>query len=173
MSDLASAILIFVVCSLFVIGAGVVGLSCAVRLQQAAEGVKAVGLGRGLPVLLVSTLCVIVGAPLGYLAVSPWLPAEAWTGYGALAGSWIGGTGNMAAMERALGTPADQMGLAILADQAVFLVWLPLLIVSARYADPFNRWVNARPIAGLAEADEAGDAERNELPGRDGLASVT
>ena len=111
-------------------------------------------LGRGLPVLLVSTLCVIAGAPLGYLAVSPWLGPEAWTGYGALAGSWIGGTANMAAMERALGTPPDQMGLAIIADQSVFLVWLPLLIISARYAEPFNRWVKARPIAGLAQPDE-------------------
>lgn len=103
-------------------------------------------LGSGLPVLLVSTMCVIVGAPIGYLALSPWLPPETWSGYGALAGSWIGGTANMAAMERALGTPPDQLGLAILADQVVFLLWLPLLIVSARYAGPFNRWVKARPL---------------------------
>lgn len=129
-------------------------------------------LGRGLPVLLVSTLCVIVGAPVGYLAVSWWLGPEAWTGYGALAGSWIGGTANMAAMERALGTPPDQMGLAILADQVVFLVWLPLLIVSARYAGPFNRWVDARPlpIDGEAPPAPARDAtaaqgdERDEAP---------
>jgi hypothetical protein len=116
-------------------------------------------LGRGLPVLLISTLCVIVGAPLGYLAVSPWLPGEAWTGYGALAGSWIGGTANMAAMERALGTPPEQMGLAIIADQAVFLVWLPLLIVSARYAEPFNRWVKARPITVGSSGDKVADKE--------------
>ena len=119
-------------------------------------------LGRGLPVLLVSTACVIVGAPIGYLAVSAWLPAEAWTGYGALAGSWIGGTANMAAMERALGTPPDQMGLAILADQTVFLLWLPLLIVSARYAPAFNRWVDARPIAALEAADEARESDEQE-----------
>ena len=131
-------------------------------------------LGRGLPVLLVSTLCVIAGAPLGDLAASPWLPPEAWTGYGALAGSWIGGTANMAAMERALGTPPDQMGLAILADQAVFLLWLPLLIVSARFAEPFNRWVKARPIAGIAPAKgeakgeeaDGGEAEGEEAVGR-------
>lgn len=103
-------------------------------------------LGPALPVLLVSTLCVIAGAPIGYLALSAWLTPESWTGYGALAGSWIGGTANMAAMERALGTPPDQMGLAILADQVVFLFWLPLLIVSARFAGPFNRWVKARPL---------------------------
>jgi uncharacterized membrane protein len=120
---------------------------------------SAVGnLGRGLPVLLVSTACVIVGAPIGYLLVSPWLGPEAWSGFGALAGSWIGGTANMAAMERALGTPPDQMGLAILADQTVVLVWLPLLIVSARYADRFNRWVNARPIV-IAGAEEPAPAE--------------
>ena len=118
-------------------------------------------LGPGLPVLLISTLCVIAGAPLGYLALSPWLPAETWMGYGALAGSWIGGTANMAAMERALGTPPDQMGLAILADQVVFLLWLPLLIVSARYAEPFNRWVKARP---LHLDDEAEGAEAAPLP---------
>lgn len=123
-------------------------------------------LGRGLPVLLVSTLCVIVGAPLGYLAVSPWLPGEAWTGYGALAGSWIGGTANMAAMERALGTPADQMGLAILADQTVFLVWLPLLIVSARYAEPFNRWVKARPIA-LGDPEDEPDEKKTDAANLD------
>ena len=126
-------------------------------------------LGRGLPVLLVSTACVIVGAPIGYLAVSAWLPAEAWTGYGALAGSWIGGTANMAAMERALGTPPDQMGLAILADQTVFLLWLPLLIVSARYAEPFNRWVNARPIALLdAAQQEREEAEAEPVAGEEG-----
>jgi len=125
-------------------------------------------LGRGLPVLLVSTLCVIVGAPLGYLAASPWLPPDAWTGYGALAGSWIGGTANMAAMERALGTPPDQMGLAILADQTVFLLWLPLLIVSARFAEPFNRWVKARPIAGIAPGEAKAEAEEVDGEEADG-----
>lgn len=125
-------------------------------------------LGTALPVLLVTTLCVIAGAPIGYLAVSPWLTPESWTGYGALAGSWIGGTANMAAMERALGTPPEQMGLAILADNVVFLLWLPLLIMSARYAEPFNRWVNARPLAIDAPETVATDDEmaREAMPAR-------
>jgi uncharacterized membrane protein len=103
-------------------------------------------LGRGLPVVLVSTLCVMVTAPLGYLAASLWLPPQAWLGFGALAGSWIGGTANMAAMEQALGTPPDQMGLAILADQSLSLIYLPLMIVAVRFTDRFNAWVGARPI---------------------------
>jgi uncharacterized membrane protein len=103
-------------------------------------------LGRGLPVVLVSTLCVMVTAPLGYLAASAWLAPQAWLGFGALAGSWIGGTANMAAMEQALGTPPDQMGLAILADQSLSLIYLPLMIVAVRFTDRFNAWVGARPI---------------------------
>ncbi len=120
-------------------------------------------LGRGLPVVLVSTLCVMVTAPLGYLAASLWLPTEAWLGFGALAGSWIGGTANMAAMEQALGTPPDQMGLAILADQSLSLLYLPLKIVAVRVADRFNSWVKARPID-LGPDPEA-EAEAEPEPG--------
>ncbi len=54
------------------------------------------------------------------------------------------------------------MGLAILADQVVFLLWLPLLIVSARYAGPFNRWVNARPLPIDAEETTANETDGEE-----------
>ncbi len=112
-------------------------------------------LGRGRPVVLVSTLCVMVTAPLGYLAASAWLPPQVWLGFGALAGSWIGGTANMAAMEQALGTPPDQMGLAILADQSLSLIYLPLMIVAVRLTDRFNAWTGARPV-NLGPDAEAG-----------------
>ncbi|HEX6375225.1 MAG TPA: DUF819 family protein [Allosphingosinicella sp.] len=125
-------------------------------------------LGRGLPVVLVSTLCVMVTAPLGYLAASAWLPPQAWLGFGALAGSWIGGTANMAAMEQALGTPPDQMGLAILADQSLSLIYLPLMIVAVRFTDRFNAWIGARPIDLGPEEETAAtpqDAEREAEEG--------
>lgn len=127
-------------------------------------------LGRGLPVVLVSTLCVMVTAPLGFLAASAWLPREAWLGFGALAGSWIGGTANMAAMEQALGTPADQMGLAILADQSLSLVYLPLMIVAVRFTERFNAWVGARPIDLGPQPEEA--EESLETTGQDGTQST-
>lgn len=134
-------------------------------------------LGRGLPVVLISTLCVMVTAPIGYLAASAWLPEQAWLGFGALAGSWIGGTANMAAMEQALGTPPDQMGLAILADQSLSLIYLPLMIVAVRFTDRFNAWTGARPIdlgpdeesaaAPQAAKDEAGENGAIEAGGDD------
>jgi len=138
-------------------------------------------LGKGLPVVLVSTLCVMIAAPVGYLAASAWLPREAWFGFGALAGSWIGGTANMAAMEQALGTPPDQMGLAILADQSLSLLYLPLMIVAVRFTERFNAWTGARPIdlqpdeeiaeappepAGRAAEEEEGAAARERAEAR-------
>jgi uncharacterized membrane protein len=46
--------------------------------------------GRALPLMLIGTVGVILGAPIAFVFVSPWLDPMAWTGYGALAGSWIG-----------------------------------------------------------------------------------
>ena len=54
-------------------------------------------LGRGVGVMIFGTLGVVVGAPIGFLVVKPWLGADSWKAFGVLAGSWIGGTGNMAA----------------------------------------------------------------------------
>jgi uncharacterized membrane protein len=97
-------------------------------------------MGKGVLVMLMGTAGVMVGAVVGYAVVHRWLAPDAWTGFGALAGSWIGGTGNMAAASEMLRTPPEQFGLAVLADNAVYIVWLPILLASKNYADRFNRW---------------------------------
>lgn len=102
-------------------------------------------MGRGIGVMLLGTLGVVVGAPVGYLVVHRWLAPEAWTGFGALAGSWIGGTGNLFAAAQALGAPAEMSGLAVLADSTIYLVWLPVLLASKSFADRFNRWTKVPP----------------------------
>ena len=97
-------------------------------------------MGKGVLVMLMGTAGVMVGAVVSYALVHRWLAPDAWTGFGALAGSWIGGTGNMAAASHMLGTPPEQFGLAVLADNAVYLIWLPILLASKNVADKFNRW---------------------------------
>jgi uncharacterized membrane protein len=101
-------------------------------------------MGRGVFVMLVGTLGVIVGAPIGYLAVKSWLGPEAWKGFGALAGSWIGGTGNMAAVSEGLGTSGTDFGLAVIADNVVYLIWLPLLLQSKNLATWFHRFTGVK-----------------------------
>jgi len=97
-------------------------------------------MGRGVFVMLIGTLGVIIGAPIGYLAAKTWLAPDAWKGFGALAGSWIGGTGNMNAVAEAIGTSGTQFGLAVIADNVVYLVWLPILLQSKNLARWFHKF---------------------------------
>jgi uncharacterized membrane protein len=97
-------------------------------------------MGKGVLVMLMGTAGVMVGAVVAYVIVHRWLAPDAWTGFGALAGSWIGGTGNMAATSEMLNTPPEQFGLAVLADNAVYVIWLPILLGSKNFADKFNAW---------------------------------
>jgi uncharacterized membrane protein len=114
-------------------------------------------MGKGVLVMLLGTAGIVLGAPVGYFVVHSWLSPDAWTGFGALAGSWIGGTGNMAAVAGALETPPDQFGLAVLADTAIYIVWLPLLLASKGFADRFNRWARVDEDR-LARMDAAAEA---------------
>ncbi len=97
-------------------------------------------MGKGVLVMLMGTVGVMVGAVVAYMLVHSWLSDDAWKGYGALAGSWIGGTANMAATAEMLGTSEEQFGLAVIADNVVYVVWLPLLLLSRDFADRFNKW---------------------------------
>lgn len=97
-------------------------------------------MGKGILVMLMGTAGVVVGAVVAYVIVHRWLAEDAWKGFGALAGSWIGGTGNMAAASEMLDTPPEQFGLAVLADNVIYLVWLPILLASKNFADRFNAW---------------------------------
>lgn len=46
----------------------------------------------------------------------------------------------MAAATEMLGTPPEQFGLAVLADNVIYIVWLPILLSSKNFADRFNAW---------------------------------
>jgi uncharacterized membrane protein len=97
-------------------------------------------MGKGVLVMLMGTLGVIVGAVVSYMIVHRWLSEDAWKGVGSLAGSWIGGTGNMAAATEMLDTPPELFGLAVLADNVIYIVWLPILLASKNFSERFNAW---------------------------------
>ena len=114
-------------------------------------------MGKGVLVMLMGTAGVMVGAVIAYVIVHRWLAPDAWTGFGALAGSWIGGTGNMAATSEMLNTPPEQFGLAVLADNVIYIVWLPLLLASKNFADRFNAWADV-PEDRMRMMDAASEA---------------
>jgi len=97
-------------------------------------------MGRGIFVMLFGTAGVVLGAPIAYLIVRNKLPEDTWKAFGSLAGSWIGGTGNMAAVAEGLKTSGQGFGLAVLGDNLVYIVWLPILLGSKNFSKAFNRF---------------------------------
>jgi uncharacterized membrane protein len=67
----------------------------------------------------------------------------------------------MAAASEMLDTPAEQFGLAVLADNVIYIVWLPLLLASKNFADRFNAWANV-PEDRLRMMDSASEAVLEE-----------
>jgi uncharacterized membrane protein len=109
-------------------------------------------MGKGVFVMLIGTFGVVLGGfvayalgqalhtPEGFFVKFP-LPEDSWKTFGTLAGSWIGGTGNMTAAHAALEGSGEDMTMAAAADQMVYLIWLPLLLGSRAFAEKFNRWM--------------------------------
>jgi uncharacterized membrane protein len=104
--------------------------------------------------MLVGSLGVVVGAVVGYAIMRNWLGPDAWKAYGALTGSWVGGTGNLFAVGDALQADGTTIGLAVLADTTILLVWLPLLLASKKVAGRFAEFarVDAERVARLDQA---------------------
>lgn len=109
-------------------------------------------MGKGVFVMLIGTAGVVIGGVSAYtlgqsISTPEWfplhfpLPQDSWKAFGTLAGSWIGGTGNMTAAHAALEGTGEHMTMAAAADQMVYLLWLPLLLGSRAFAKKFNRWM--------------------------------
>ncbi len=113
-------------------------------------------MGKGIFVMLMGTLGVVIGAPIALLIVKAGLGPEAWKGFAALAGSWIGGTGNMLSMAQAFELDESSMnyGYAVIADNAVYLIWLPIMLGSKSFAAKFNKFtkMDADRVTKMEEA---------------------
>ena len=100
-----------------------------------------------LAMMLAGTLGTMLGAPIAYLLFGGLLPDEAWKGFAALSGSWIGGTANLVAIAESVGTPDAIMGPIIVVDTVVGYGWMAVLLLLSSYQQRFDRWNRARTAA--------------------------
>ncbi len=84
-----------------------------------------------------------VGFVITYAVLNTWLPADAWKAFAALSGSWMGGTGNMVAIQGALNVPDSAMGYTLLMDSIDYAIWVILLLALVPHAKLFNRWTKS------------------------------
>lgn len=95
---------------------------------------------RGAGVMVLGAFGIVAGAVISFWMFRSGLPVDTWRGYGALAGSWIGGTGNLAAVAESINTPAEMVGIVVLVDNFVYVIYFPIILSCKRWAERFNRF---------------------------------
>ena len=99
--------------------------------------------GRMLLAFFTASSSIAIGFVIAFTLFHPLLADDAWKTFAALAGSWMGGTGNMAAIQAALEVPDSSMGYTLLIDSIDYALWVVFLLALVPYAARFNRWTRA------------------------------
>ena len=90
-----------------------------------------------------ASLSISLGFIVMFTLMNSYFEPEAWKAFGALSGSWMGGTGNMVAIQSALELPDSKMGYVLLIDSIDYAIWVMILLALVPFAKHFNRWTKA------------------------------
>ncbi|WP_266205981.1 DUF819 family protein [Pontibacter kalidii] len=119
------------------------------------------------------TLGIILGGPLALFLVGSVFPDvlytgddEVWKGLSTIAGSWIGGGANQAAMLEVFGASKEAFGQMIAVDVLVANVWMGFLLYWSQKPEKIDKLLGAdsRPIRELEERLEGLQAGKHMMP---------
>lgn len=112
-----------------------------------------------------ATVSIGLGFVVSFAVFKDGLGPDAWKSLGALCGSWMGGGGNMMAIEAALDITEESMAYALVLDTVCASIYVMFLLWAIGFADKFNRWTKAdvRTIQEVGEALEA-EVQANQKP---------
>jgi len=94
---------------------------------------------------------------------------KTWAAVAALYASWVGGSGNMAAMEAAFTIDPGAYGAALALDTVCYSVWIALLLVAVKIAPKWNKLCKAD----TSKLDAVADAANAELAKDKKVATAT
>ncbi len=106
---------------------------------------------KALIMFLTATVGIIIGGPIAIL-IFTWIDPEvvgglgydaAWRGMSTLAGSWIGGGANQAAMLETYKYNPDLYGKMVTVDIVVANLWMAFLLWAASRSEKFDKWLKA------------------------------
>ena len=109
-----------------------------------------------------ATLTIMIGFVCAFVLMKGTIGSDVWMGLCALCGSWIGGSGNMAAMQDALPVDPGAYACALTLDTVCYSVWIALLIFMVRYSSKWDKSVKADTSKLSAIADVANEEVEKE-----------
>ena len=112
-----------------------------------------------------ATLSIALGFVVSYAIMHKSLGAGAWQALGALCGSWMGGGGNMLAIQAALDVPESSMAYALVMDSICATFYVMFLLWAINFSEKFNKWTKAdtKIIDSVGQALEE-EAKANTQP---------
>lgn len=121
------------------------------------------------PKMLIGFFCATISIGLGfvisYAIFHGALGEGSWKALGALCGSWMGGGGNMLAIQAALDVDEGTMAYALVMDSICATLYVMFLLWAIGFSARFNKWTKAdtRVIDEVGQALEA-EARANTKP---------
>lgn len=137
---------LYFIASRYLLPASLVLMTLSINLKAIANlGVKA------LIMFFTGTVGIIIGGPIAILLISLVSPETVggadfdavWRGLSTLAGSWIGGGANQAAMLEIYQYNPDKYGGMVLVDIVVANVWMAILLLGIGKSNRIDKWLNA------------------------------
>ncbi len=114
------------------------------------KGIMRLG-SKALIMFLTATVGIIIGGPIALLLISyvapegfiPATPDEIWRGLSTIAGSWIGGGANQAAMKEIFEVKDSLFGTMVIVDVLVANIWMAFLLYGAGISDRLDTILKA------------------------------
>ncbi len=109
------------------------------------------GLGsKALTIFAVASLGIVLGGPIALFVcstIAPDLvgvtPDQLWRGLSTVAGSWIGGGANQAAMKEIYEVSDNLFGTMVIVDILIGNTWLGFLLYGVNSSDKIDKWLKA------------------------------
>ncbi|HWV73026.1 MAG TPA: DUF819 family protein [Pseudosphingobacterium sp.] len=113
------------------------------------KGLRKLG-GKSIVMFFAGTFGVMLGGPIALIIAGSIFPdilhfgkEETWRGLATIAGSWIGGGANQAAMLEVFGASKTLFAQMIAVDVLISYIWMGLLLYGAEHKNKINKWLRA------------------------------
>lgn len=90
-----------------------------------------------------ASVSIAIGFVIAYALMKGLLGVDSWRALSALCGSWMGGSGNMVAIQAALNIGEADMGYALVIDSIDYSIWVMFLLWVINFAAQFNKWTKS------------------------------